>query len=71
MKTIELRFRNTDDKLVRFSLDNPVDPIDAVVVNEAMEAIIAENVFTSSGGDILKKESARVVEQLVEEIELT
>ena len=68
MKKIELRFRNADDKLVRFELDNPVDPIDPVVVNEA---IIAENVFTSSGGDLLEKESARIVQQLVEEIELT
>src|SRR5699024_12632574 len=71
MKTIELRFRNADDKLVRFQLDNPVDPIDPVVVNEVMDAIIEENVFTSGGGDLLKKESAQVVEQLVEEIELT
>ena len=71
MKKIELRFRNADDKLVRFELDNPVDPIDPVVVNEAMDAIIAENVFTSSGGDLLEKESARIVQQLVEEIELT
>lgn len=71
MKTIELRFRNADDKLVRFQLDNPVDPIDPVVVNEAMDAIIEENVFTSAGGDLLKKESAQIVEQLVEKIELT
>lgn len=71
MKKIELRFRNADDKLVRFELDNPVDPIDPVVVNEAMDAIIQENVFTSSGGDLLTKESARIVEQIVEEIELT
>ncbi len=70
MKTIELRFRNADDKLVRFNLDNPVDPIDPVVINEAMDTIIAENVFTSSGGDLLTKEGARVVEQLVEEIEI-
>lgn len=71
MKKIELRFRNVDDKLVRFELDNPVDPIDPAVVNEAMDTIIAENVFTSSGGDLLTKESARIVEQIVEEIELT
>lgn len=71
MKKIELRFRNADDKLVRFELENPVDPIDPVVVNEAMDAIIQENVFTSSGGDLLTKESARIVEQIVEEIELT
>jgi len=71
IKKIELRFRNYDDKLVRFQLDNPVDPIDPVAVNEAMDTIIAENVFTSGGGDLLKKESAQVVEQIVEEIELT
>lgn len=71
MKKIELRFRNVDDKLVRFELDNPVDPIDPAVVNEAMDTIIAENVFTSSGGDLLTKESARIVQQIVEEIELT
>lgn len=70
MKKLELKFLNTDGKTVTYSLDKPVEPVDAVAVKSAMDTIIAQNAFTSSGGDLLTIKSARVVERNVQEIEL-
>ncbi|MBM7600145.1 hypothetical protein JOC34_002536 [Virgibacillus halotolerans] len=70
MKKIELKFENEDGKIVTYALDNPVEPVDPDEVNAAMDEIIAQNAFTSSGGDLVAKKSARIVENIVEEIEL-
>ncbi|GAE95155.1 hypothetical protein JCM21714_4367 [Gracilibacillus boraciitolerans JCM 21714] len=70
MKKIELKFENEEGKLVTISLDNPVEPVDEVAVNSAMDTIIAQNAFTSSGGDLVVKKSARIVERNVMDIEI-
>lgn len=69
-KKIELKFENQDGKTVTYSLDNPVEPVDAVAVKAAMDEILTENAFTSSGGDIVAIKGARVVERNVVDIEL-
>ncbi|MBN6205772.1 DUF2922 domain-containing protein [Ralstonia pickettii] len=70
MKKLELKFRNEEDKIVTYSLDNPIEPVDPAAVNEAMDEILAQNVFTTSGGELVAKASARVVEQNIEDIEI-
>lgn len=70
MKTLELKFGNQEDKIVTVSLENPVEPVDPVLVNAAMDAIIAQNAFFSSGGDLVSKKSARVVERNVAEVQI-
>jgi len=69
-KKLELRFENYDGKTVTYSLDNPVEPVDPAAVNTAMDEILAQDAFTSSGGDLVAKISARLVERTVEEIEI-
>lgn len=70
MKRIELFFENEDGKTVKYTLDEPVEPVDPEAVNAAMDEIIAQNAFDSSGGDIVAKKSARIVEHIIEEIDL-
>ena len=70
MKKLELKFLNQDGKIVTVSLDNPVEPADPVAVNAAMDAIIAQNAFFSSGGDLVSKKEARIVERNVFGIEI-
>jgi len=70
MKVLELFFENANGSTVKYTLEKPVEPIDAEAVEAAMDEVIAQNAFTSSGGDIILKRSARVVETTVEEIEL-
>jgi len=70
MKKIELIFENELGKNVTYSLDHPVEPVDAAAVNDAMDEVIAQNVFGSSGGDIVAKKAARIVERTVTDIEI-
>ncbi len=65
-----MKFENVEGKTVTYSIDHPVEPANSVDVNTAMEQVIAQNAFTSSGGDLVAKKSARIVERVVEEIDL-
>ncbi|MFC7061391.1 DUF2922 domain-containing protein [Halobacillus seohaensis] len=70
MKKLELKFLNEEDKVVTISIDQPIEPADETEINAAMDAIIAENCFYSSGGDLVAKKEARIVERNVTSIEL-
>ncbi|GGA64928.1 DUF2922 domain-containing protein [Ornithinibacillus halotolerans] len=70
MKALELKFENEDGKIVTYSIENPIEPVDPAAVTAAMDVILAQNAFTSSGGDLVAKHSARVVERYSEDIEL-
>ncbi|RCW77389.1 DUF2922 domain-containing protein [Saliterribacillus persicus] len=70
MKTLELKFANELEKIVTISLDNPIEPVDPVAVDAAMDTIIAQDAFHSSGGSLVSKKSARVVERNVFDIEI-
>ncbi|WP_209121642.1 DUF2922 domain-containing protein [Alkalihalobacillus sp. BA299] len=69
-KKLELIFENEQTKTVTLSLDNPVYPVDPAAVSAAMDAIITQNAFTSAGGNLVLKKSARVVDRTVEMIAL-
>lgn len=70
MKKLELKFLNQDEKTVTITLEHPVEPADPVLIHAAMDAIIQANCFYSSGGDLVSKKAARIVERNVAEIEL-
>ncbi|MEN1967774.1 DUF2922 domain-containing protein [Lentibacillus sp. N15] len=70
MRKLELKFMNEDGKTVTYSLDKPVEPVDPADVTSAMDEIIAQNAFTSSGGDLVSIKGARLVDHEVTEIEL-
>lgn len=70
MKKLELKFENEDGKVVTYSVDNPIEPVDPANVESAMDVILAQNAFTTSGGNLVAKKSARIVDRTVQEIEL-
>ncbi|WP_047985193.1 DUF2922 domain-containing protein [Ornithinibacillus californiensis] len=70
MKQLELKFENADGKTVTYSVEMPIEPVDPAAVSAAMDEILAQNAFTTSGGDLVAKKSARVVERIVEDIEI-
>ncbi|MGJ9459993.1 MULTISPECIES: DUF2922 domain-containing protein [Oceanobacillus] len=70
MKKLEMKFTNQDGKIVTYSLDKPIEPVNVASIHAAMDEIIAQNAFTSTGGDLIAKKSARLVERIVEDIEL-
>lgn len=70
-KRLELKFTNFEGKTATIFVDDPVEPVDPVAVAAAMDTIIAENVFYSSGGDLVAKQGARIVERNVTEVTLS
>jgi hypothetical protein len=69
-KKLELKFLNGEDKVVTISLDAPVEPVDPILVNQAMDEILTQDVFTSSGGALVSKHGARIVERNVTDVSI-
>ena len=69
-KILELHFTNLVGKPAKVTIENPIEPIDPAAISAAMDKIIANDVFTSSGGGFIEKRGARVVERAVTDIEL-
>ena len=69
-KKLELQFTNFEGKTATISIDDPIEPVEAATVSAAMDTIIAANIFTSTGGDLVTKKGARVVERNVTEVDL-
>ncbi|OIJ21708.1 hypothetical protein BKP45_03135 [Anaerobacillus alkalidiazotrophicus] len=69
-KKIELIFKNEMGRNVTVSLDNPIEPVDPTQVAQVMDAVIAEDAFISTGGKLVSKHTARIVERYVSDIEI-
>ncbi len=69
-KQLELQFLNEDERTVTISLENPIEPVDPETVKTVMDTIISENVFMTSGGDLVSKKGARIVERTVTDIDI-
>ncbi|AQS60254.1 DUF2922 domain-containing protein [Desulforamulus ferrireducens] len=60
---LEMLFRNQADQLVTISVIDPRPDITPGDVEAVMDTIIAQNIFTSPGGDLVAKVQARVIER--------
>ncbi|MBS4535796.1 DUF2922 domain-containing protein [Clostridium sp. D2Q-14] len=67
-KKIELIFKNQKDRTTRISIDNPKEDLTEAEVQVAMDNIIAENIFDTSGGDLVSISGARIVTTQIEDI---
>ncbi|MFD1067671.1 DUF2922 domain-containing protein [Oceanobacillus locisalsi] len=70
MRKLELKFLNEEGRVVTYTLDHPVEPVDPETIQEAMDTILGENALYSTGGNLTEVHSARIVERIVEDIEL-
>ena len=64
-QTLQMRFVTQAGSRVTISLDNPKDTLTEAEVTAAMDQIIAANVFTASGGDLVSKDSAQIIDRTV------
>ena len=69
-KTLELQFVTEGGNNARLSIDNPKEPIEEAAVKQAMEEIIAAEVFYTTGGKFVSAKGARVIERNVTDYEL-
>jgi len=67
-QTLRMTFLNQANRNVTLSLDNPRDNLTAAEVQGVMDTIIAKNIFTSSGGDLVSKVSASIIDTTTTEL---
>lgn len=65
---LELAFLNEDNKKLTISVDEPKSDLKEIEVTEAMNSIIANDIFTLSGSNIIKIENARIVTKTIRDI---
>lgn len=70
MQVLELIFVKEDGKTVSFSIDNPITPVNELVVNQVMDTILSSSVFSSISENTRKK-GARLIEKNVSEVQIT
>ena len=59
-KELELKFRNAAGQSRTITVKNPKDGLTKEEVDTAMNAIVAANIFTSNGGDLVEAVEGRV-----------
>ena len=69
-KSIELHFNSSLGKVVKLSVDSPIEPIDPVKVKEVMDLIVTANIFAGNTGTFVSPKEARLVEHNVTEYEM-
>ena len=69
-KSIELHFNSSLGKVVKLSVDSPIEPIDPVKVKEVMDLIVTENIFAGNTGTFVSPKEARLIEHNVTEYEI-
>jgi hypothetical protein len=70
MFTLELFFLNEEAKSVKIKVDDPRSDVTGEELATAMASIIAADVFTSSGGNLVSAVGAKVIERNVTEVEI-
>lgn len=69
-KSLEMTFLTDTGKLTRLSIDNPKEPVDPSAIKQAMEQIVAADVFQNSNGNLAAAKSARVIDRNITEYEI-
>jgi hypothetical protein len=69
-KTLEMQFTTETGESSNVTLETPKEPIDAIAVKQAMEQVIAANVFYSSKGKLVAVKGVRVIERNVTDYEI-
>lgn len=67
-KTLRLVFRNQEGKNVTISLGNPRSDVTSAEIEAAMDLVIARNIFTSSGGDLVSKQDIRLIDSTTNDL---
>ena len=65
---LRMVFRNAEDKNVTITLDNPRPDVTGTEIEAVMDLIIARNVITSSGGDLVAKQDIRIIDSTTNDL---
>ncbi|WP_050180067.1 DUF2922 domain-containing protein [Domibacillus robiginosus] len=67
-KTLQLQFTTTGGSTSSMTIDTPVEPVNASAVEQAMNAIIASDVFAAATGSLVAIKGASLIDREVTEI---
>jgi len=68
--TLNMVFLTAGSKKVTFSVSAIKENLSHAETNALMDAILAQNIFTTSSGDLAKKDSAQIVAKTVTKINI-
>lgn len=68
-KKLVLTFMNKQGKKSSLSIDDPKEDVTQEQVKAVMDDIVLKNIFNSGGGDLVKVDSARIVQTDTTEFE--
>lgn len=60
--TLQLQFLTDQNKKVRVNIPNPKQPLDSTAVQQAMDTIVAKNIFAFPQGQVVKRIGATLVQ---------
>jgi hypothetical protein len=69
-KSLVMTFLNAEGSRASITLAAVKDTVTETEVSAAMDVVIATNIFTSSGGDLVSKHSAQITERNVTPLEV-
>lgn len=67
-KTLRMVFSSQAGRNVTITLDNPRSDLTAAEIEAAMDLVIARNIFTSSGGDLVSKQDIKVIDSTTNDL---
>lgn len=70
-RVLEMRFNNESGRSVTVRVPDVVDPFTGAEASLLMDNILTRNVFTSTGGELVAKASARIVVTDISDLELS
>lgn len=66
IRTLQMIFRNENNRNVTMSVADPLEELEVSDVEDAMQAIVDTNIFSTTGGDITSRLRAQVVSRDVD-----
>ncbi len=61
VKRLQLRFRDSNGRIIGISFNPPKEPVNLSDVDEVMDLVLSSNMFyTFTGGDIVEKHDVRL-----------
>ncbi len=68
MKTLVMTFLNESGKKVSLNVTTPKDTLTEAEINTAMDTVISKNIFYSTGGNLISKDSAKIIDKTTTEM---
>lgn len=69
-KTLVMTFLNSSGSKASISLPGVRDNVTQEEISAAMDVIIAKNIFQSSGGDLITRQTAQITEKNITTLEV-